>query len=84
MFVRSLPEIDFYPHFCFQNPPWQIILYNESGVAYASRGVVIDILNELSRKLNFTYTMHLSTQAILSTANLTEDGNSTVCIGFIL
>lgn len=23
------------------------------------KGVVIDILNELSRKLNFTYTMHI-------------------------
>lgn len=43
----------------FQNPPWQIIKYNDSGMPGELKGVVIDILNSLSRKLNFTYTMHI-------------------------
>lgn len=42
-----------------QNPPWQIIKYNESGMPGELKGVVFDILNELSKKLNFTYTMHI-------------------------
>lgn len=42
-----------------QNPPWQIIKYNDSGMPGELKGVVIDILNFLSQKLNFTYTMHI-------------------------
>lgn len=42
-----------------QNPPWQIIKYNDSGMPGEIKGVVIDILNSLSKKLNFTYTMHI-------------------------
>lgn len=33
--------------------------YNDSGMLGEMKGVVIDIINELSRKLNFTYTMHI-------------------------
>uniref|UniRef100_A0A1B0CLF6 Putative glutamate-gated kainate-type ion channel receptor subunit glur5 n=1 Tax=Lutzomyia longipalpis TaxID=7200 RepID=A0A1B0CLF6_LUTLO len=43
----------------YHNPPWQIIGYNESGIPGTMRGLVIDILNEMSKKLNFTYTMHV-------------------------
>lgn len=40
--------------FQFQNPPWQIINYSETGDIVSMKGVVIHILNELSEKLNFT------------------------------
>lgn len=54
-----------------QNPPWQIISYNEDGAA-EFKGVVINILNELSRKLNFTYVMHISIAETLILANDTD------------
>lgn len=39
----------------FQNPPWQIIKLNENKTEYS--GLVFDIIKELSRILNFTYTV---------------------------
>uniref|UniRef100_A0A182NSU9 Ionotropic glutamate receptor C-terminal domain-containing protein n=1 Tax=Anopheles dirus TaxID=7168 RepID=A0A182NSU9_9DIPT len=46
--------------YSYHNPPWQFVSYNESGSPVISSGVVFDILTELSRKLNFTYTMVIS------------------------
>ncbi|XP_053678178.1 ionotropic receptor 93a [Anopheles nili] len=43
--------------YSYHNPPWQFVSYNESGSPMINSGVVYDVLNELSRKLNFTYTM---------------------------
>lgn len=43
-----------------------------------SYGVIIDILNEMSKKLNFTYELHLA-QASTS-MNSTDDMNGTVRI----
>lgn len=37
-----------------QNPPWQIVTYNEAGEVTHLRGISINILDELSAKLNFT------------------------------
>ncbi|XP_059609151.1 ionotropic receptor 93a [Phlebotomus argentipes] len=56
----------------YHNPPWQIIAYNESGVPGVMRGVVMDILNEMAKKLNFTYTMHIIPVAVPK-ANDTEE-----------
>lgn len=41
----------------FQNPPWQIIKVTENRTEYS--GLVFDIIKELSRILNFTYTVNL-------------------------
>ncbi|KFB38903.1 AGAP000256-PA-like protein [Anopheles sinensis] len=46
--------------YSYHNPPWQFVTYNESGSPVISSGVVFDILTELSRKLNFTYTIIIS------------------------
>lgn len=64
----------------FQNPPWQFVSFNESGHPTLSGGVVMDILEELSRKLNFTYTVIVAQTNIEYVGNLTEDGNNTVII----
>ncbi|XP_055690671.1 ionotropic receptor 93a [Lutzomyia longipalpis] len=56
----------------YHNPPWQIIGYNESGIPGTMRGLVIDILNEMSKKLNFTYTMHVISVTV-ARANDTEE-----------
>lgn len=58
--------------FILKNPPWQIITYNESGQPSKFDGVVIDILKELSKKLNFTYTLHVTTMD-MSYMNETEE-----------
>lgn len=60
----------------FQNPPWQYVSSNESGIVGKSSGVIIDILNELSKKMNFTYVLHLA-QASTS-MNSSDDLNGTV------
>ncbi|KAJ6638184.1 Ionotropic receptor 93a [Pseudolycoriella hygida] len=39
----------------YHNPPWQIIQYGENGKVISTKGVVLQILDELSEKLNFTY-----------------------------
>lgn len=61
-----------------QNPPWQFVAYNDSGSPVISSGVVYDILNELSRKLNFTYTMVISQPAEIN-GSLVE-GNTSVSV----
>ncbi len=66
----------------FQNPPWQIISQNESDLAETS-GVVMDVLREISKKLNFTYTLHV-TNILQVNSNMTfnEEYNSSVSFGF--
>lgn len=60
-----------------KNPPWQIISHNDSGMAgTTSKGLVIDILNELSKKLNFTFSLHVS--GTVSNLNFSDDINSSV------
>lgn len=39
----------------FQNPPWQIVTYNDAGEVASMRGISVNILDELSEKLNFSY-----------------------------
>lgn len=59
-----------------QNPPWQYVTSNESGIAGTSSGVIIDILDEISKKLNFTYVLHLA--QVSTNLNMTDDLNATV------
>ncbi|XP_055850497.1 ionotropic receptor 93a [Episyrphus balteatus] len=42
----------------YHNPPWQILKINEKGDVIQSSGIVIELLRELSRKLNFTYRLY--------------------------
>ncbi|KAL1395387.1 hypothetical protein pipiens_011292 [Culex pipiens pipiens] len=63
--------------YTYHNPPWQFVSFNESGHPTLSGGVVMDILEELSRKLNFTYTVIVAQTNIEYVGNLTEDGNNT-------
>ncbi|XP_040173263.1 ionotropic receptor 93a [Anopheles arabiensis] len=63
--------------YSYHNPPWQFVSYNDSGSPVISSGVVYDILNELSRKLNFTYTMVISQPAEIN-GSLIEGNTSSV------
>uniref|UniRef100_A0A182IKJ8 Ionotropic glutamate receptor C-terminal domain-containing protein n=2 Tax=Anopheles atroparvus TaxID=41427 RepID=A0A182IKJ8_ANOAO len=64
--------------YSYHNPPWQFVTYNESGSPVISGGVVHDILTELARKLNFTYTMVIS-QPTEQNGSLIE-GNATASL----
>ncbi|KAB0802205.1 hypothetical protein PPYR_04391 [Photinus pyralis] len=46
------------PMISYHNPPWQILKLNENGTVTEFGGLVFDIIKELSRNLNFTYTVH--------------------------
>uniref|UniRef100_A0A182FK55 Ionotropic glutamate receptor C-terminal domain-containing protein n=1 Tax=Anopheles albimanus TaxID=7167 RepID=A0A182FK55_ANOAL len=62
--------------YSYHNPPWQIVSYNESGSPVIRGGVVYDVLTELSRKLNFTYTLVITQGANEPNGSLIDD-NST-------
>ncbi|XP_026467499.1 ionotropic receptor 93a-like [Ctenocephalides felis] len=51
------------PIVTYHNPPWQIIAYNESGVPAQYKGVVFDIMDQLSINLNFSYSVTIVTNA---------------------
>ena len=55
----------------FQNPPWQYIETTGTEITGTPHGVVIDILNEMSKKLNFTYVLHLTSTS--SDTNVTDE-----------
>ncbi|KAK6635692.1 hypothetical protein RUM44_000946 [Polyplax serrata] len=48
---RSLPLIT------FNHPPWQIIKYDETGQAVEFKGLIFEIINELAKNLNFSYSV---------------------------
>ncbi|XP_058063551.1 ionotropic receptor 93a [Anopheles bellator] len=62
--------------YSYHNPPWQFVSYNESGYATVTSGVIYDVLTELSRKLNFTYTLVI-TQGVIDQNTTVLDGNTT-------
>ncbi|XP_031786808.1 ionotropic receptor 93a isoform X2 [Nasonia vitripennis] len=67
---RSLPVSTFH------NPPWQIIKYSNTG-AQEYGGLIFDVLNYLSLKLNFTYTVRLaSSPAAEAPTRLPSAGDS--------
>ncbi|KAJ8961600.1 hypothetical protein NQ314_005917, partial [Rhamnusium bicolor] len=47
------------PLVSFHNPPWQILKTNESGDVTEYKGLVFDIIKELSNNLNFTFTVEI-------------------------
>jgi hypothetical protein len=67
--------------FFLQNPPWQYVQTNGTDIVGTPHGIVIDILDEISRKMNFTYILH-STSTSTET-NVTDLlSNSTVSVIF--
>uniref|UniRef100_A0A182QEU3 Ionotropic glutamate receptor C-terminal domain-containing protein n=1 Tax=Anopheles farauti TaxID=69004 RepID=A0A182QEU3_9DIPT len=67
--------------YSYHNPPWQFVTYNESGSPVISSGVVYDILKELSRKLNFTYTMVIAQPTEINGSFV--EGNITILLAAI-
>lgn len=57
-----------------QNPPWQILTYNDSGGVSDYGGLTFDIIKELSKNLNFTYTVTVTDneKAVLRTRTNTS------------
>ncbi|XP_053689812.1 ionotropic receptor 93a [Sabethes cyaneus] len=64
--------------YSYHNPPWQFVAYNESGHPRLTHGVVLDVLGELSRILNFTYTITIAQTNLEYVGNMTDDANSTM------
>ncbi|XP_015840718.1 ionotropic receptor 93a isoform X1 [Tribolium castaneum] len=64
---RNLPIVTFH------NPPWQIIRSNESGAVSEYAGVIFELIKELSKNLNFTYTVELAKIGQEFSANLTKN-----------
>ncbi|KAH8382894.1 hypothetical protein KR009_005738 [Drosophila setifemur] len=59
------------------NPPWQILTRNRHGEIVEHKGIVMEILKELSRALNFSYYLHEATSwkedySLTTTANSNE------------
>ncbi|XP_051164696.1 ionotropic receptor 93a [Leptopilina boulardi] len=76
------PHIDYgfrgktLPIITYHNPPWQIVEYSTNGVPNYE-GLTFDIVEELSKKLNFTY------QVILATSSgTTKAANNIRSLGF--
>ncbi|XP_055903819.1 ionotropic receptor 93a [Eupeodes corollae] len=42
----------------YHNPPWQNLKTNEKGEIIESSGIIIELLKEFSRKLNFSYRLY--------------------------
>ncbi|XP_058827029.1 ionotropic receptor 93a [Topomyia yanbarensis] len=64
--------------YSYHNPPWQFVAFNASGHPHLSHGVILDVLKELSRKLNFTYTITIAQTNLEYIGNLTDDANNTL------
>ncbi|CAG9765217.1 unnamed protein product [Ceutorhynchus assimilis] len=47
------------PLVSFHNPPWQILKTNATGDVIEYNGIVFDIVKELARNLNFTYSVEI-------------------------
>lgn len=54
-----------------QNPPWQILTTNDTGQLIEAKGLVFDIIEELSKSLNFTF--KIITPSDLKTSNETRE-----------
>ncbi|XP_050089824.1 ionotropic receptor 93a-like [Anopheles aquasalis] len=64
--------------YSYHNPPWQFVSYNESGSPVIRGGVVFDVLAELSRKLNFTYTLLIAQGAAEQNGSLAEENSTRI------
>lgn len=65
-----------YKYYLFQNPPWQILQVNETGGIIEYGGLTFDIIDELSRSLNFSFTVRLSKDDPLFYGNAEYDNSS--------
>ncbi|XP_066259282.1 ionotropic receptor 93a-like [Euwallacea similis] len=66
------------PLVSFHNPPWQILITNASGDVVEFKGVVFDVIKELSRNLNFTYNVEvIPTQRYFFNTSVTLFENKT-------
>nr|CAH7714859.1 unnamed protein product [Callosobruchus chinensis] len=61
------------PLVSYHNPPWQILKLNSSGEIVEYSGLVFDIIKELAKNLNFTFTVELVNKTLTNTFN---DSNS--------
>ncbi|KAH8268070.1 hypothetical protein KR018_012072, partial [Drosophila ironensis] len=55
------------------NPPWQILTKDRHGVIVEHKGIVMELLKELSRALNFSYYLHEATEYPLTTSSLSAN-----------
>lgn len=66
----------------FQNPPWQIVEYSSNGVP-KYEGLTFDIIQELSKQLNFTYQVILATSSGVTNAmDNSPRSNASKRVGF--
>ncbi|CAH1154998.1 unnamed protein product [Phaedon cochleariae] len=47
------------PMVSFHNPPWQILKVNSSGNVIEYNGMVFDVMRELAKNLNFTFSLEI-------------------------
>lgn len=59
--VKFCDRLRYFLVICFQNPPWQIIDRNKTGLAMFD-GLIFDVLKELSMRLNFTYSVLVASE----------------------
>lgn len=60
------------PIISFHHPPWQILQFNETGHVVKYTGLIFDIINELSRSLNFSYNTIIISKPTQTAANSTK------------
>ncbi|KAF5301510.1 hypothetical protein FQR65_LT08813 [Abscondita terminalis] len=61
------------PMISFHNPPWQILKVSENGTVVEHGGLVFDIIKELARSLNFTYSVRVTETEHLQIKNRNFD-----------
>ncbi|XP_060523884.1 ionotropic receptor 93a isoform X2 [Cylas formicarius] len=64
------------PFVSFHNPPWQILKTNQTGDVVEYGGLVFDIIKELAKNLNFTYTVEIVKTTNIN-SNLSKFTNET-------
>ncbi|KAG5884877.1 hypothetical protein JTB14_025041 [Gonioctena quinquepunctata] len=65
------------PMVTFHNPPWQILKFNESGDVIEYKGLVFDIIKELSESLNFTFRLEILNKTGQTTNTTARDSIAT-------
>ncbi|XP_036673831.3 ionotropic receptor 93a isoform X2 [Drosophila suzukii] len=64
------------------NPPWQILTKNSNGAIVKHSGIVMEIIKELSRALNFSYYLHeaaaLKEDYFLSSSTSTNESDELI------
>nr|CAI5831318.1 unnamed protein product [Callosobruchus analis] len=62
------------PLVSYHNPPWQILKLNASGEIVEYSGLVFDIIKELAKNLNFTFTVELVNKTMTNAFNGSNSG----------